>query len=92
MFPFANPRLTGEGNVQQDMPNLTVYGGTNYGNKTVVSSLSSYWVKLERIGNITGSAFDRNPATQWFYSGASGWLQCDLDQGNAQAVERYTGQ
>jgi hypothetical protein len=48
--------LTGDGSLQQNMPNLAVYGGTNYGNKTVASSLSSYWVKLERIANIiTGS-------------------------------------
>lgn len=48
--------LTGDGGLQQNMPSLTVYGGTNYGNKTLASSLSSYWVKLERIGNIiTGS-------------------------------------
>jgi hypothetical protein len=44
--------LTGEGNLQQNAQNLTVYGGNNYGNKTLTGSLSSYWVKLERIGNI----------------------------------------
>jgi hypothetical protein len=50
--PRAWLGLTGDGQLQQDMPNLTVYGGTYYGNKTLVGSLSSYWVKLERIGNI----------------------------------------
>jgi hypothetical protein len=50
--PRAWLGLSGDGNLQQNMPNLTVYGGTNYGNKTLASALSSYWVKLERIGNI----------------------------------------
>jgi hypothetical protein len=39
------------------MQNLAVYGGNNYGNKVlpIASSSASYWVKLERIGNmITG--------------------------------------
>jgi hypothetical protein len=39
------------------MPNLSVYGGTNYGNKVlpIANTVPSYWVKLERIGNmITG--------------------------------------
>jgi hypothetical protein len=37
-----------------------------------------------------GRAFDRNSATEWFYSGASGWLQYDLGANGAQVVERYT--
>jgi len=37
-----------------------------------------------------GNAFDRNPATQWFYSGVGGWLQYDLGLGHAQIVRRYT--
>jgi hypothetical protein len=44
--------LTRGGNLEQNMPKLVVYGGTNYGNKTLTRSLSSYWVKLERMGNI----------------------------------------
>jgi hypothetical protein len=62
--PRAWMCLTGEGNLQQNMPNLAVYGGTNYGNKTVVSSLSSYWVKLERIGNII-TGFISPDGTNW---------------------------
>jgi hypothetical protein len=50
--PRAWMCLSGEGSLQQNMPHLSVYGGTNYGNKTLATSLSSYWVKLERIGNI----------------------------------------
>jgi hypothetical protein len=34
------------------------------------------------------SAFDQNSATQWFYSGVSGWLQYDL--GHTEIVQRYT--
>jgi hypothetical protein len=62
--PRAWMCLTGEGNLQQNMPSLAVYGGTNYGNKTVVSSLSSYWVKLERIGNII-TGFISPDGTNW---------------------------
>jgi hypothetical protein len=39
------------------MQNLSVYGGNNYGNKAfaIANTVPSYWVKLERIGNmITG--------------------------------------
>ena len=50
--PRAWMAVTGEGNLEQNMPNLAVYGGTNYGNKILAKSLSTYWVKLERIGNI----------------------------------------
>jgi len=53
--PRAWMAISGGGNLEQNMPNLAVYGGTNYGNKVLSSGLSSYWVKLERIGNaITG--------------------------------------
>lgn len=44
--------LTSQGNLEQNAPNLIVYGGTNYGNKALAKSLTSYWVKLERMGNI----------------------------------------
>lgn len=50
--PRAWMAITGGGNLEQNMPNLVVYGGTNYGNKVLARSLPSYWVKLERIGNI----------------------------------------
>jgi hypothetical protein len=50
--PRAWMCLTSQGNLEQNAPNLVVYGGTNYGNKVLAKSLSSYWVKLERMGNI----------------------------------------
>jgi hypothetical protein len=50
--PRAWMAVSAAGNLEQNMPNLTVYGGTNYGNKALAKSLPSYWVKLERIGNI----------------------------------------
>ena len=50
--PRAWMAITGGGNLEQNMPNLAVYGGNNYGNKVLTTSLSSYWVKLERMGNI----------------------------------------
>jgi hypothetical protein len=55
--PRATMFVTNQVNVEQNMPNLTVYGGTGYGNKgfAIANTVPSYWVKLERIGNmITG--------------------------------------
>jgi hypothetical protein len=39
---------------EQNMRNLTAYGGSNYANKTlpIANTSASYWVKLERIGNV----------------------------------------
>jgi hypothetical protein len=55
--PRALMVVTNRVQVEQNMPNLAVYGGTNYGNKAfaIANTVPSYWVKLERIGNmITG--------------------------------------
>jgi len=55
--PRATMLISNLVKAEQNMPNLAVYGGTNYGNKalSIASSTPSYWVKLERIGNmITG--------------------------------------
>ncbi|MCF7786525.1 MAG: discoidin domain-containing protein [Prosthecobacter sp.] len=43
--------------IQQNIQGIAVYGGNNYGNKVAARiPQPSYWVKLERIGNIvTGS-------------------------------------
>jgi hypothetical protein len=55
--PRAWMAVSSRGQAEQNMPKLSVYGGTNYGNKAlpIANTVSSYWVKLERIGNmITG--------------------------------------
>jgi len=55
--PRATMVVTNQVKAEQNMPNLTVYGATNYGNKAlpIANTVPSYWVKLERIGNmITG--------------------------------------
>lgn len=44
----VTPRVQFEQNIQ----GLAVYGGTNYSNKAYNIPSSSYWVKLERLGNI----------------------------------------
>jgi len=44
--------ISGGGDLAQNAANLSVYGGTNYGNKVLTKSVSSYWVKVERMGNI----------------------------------------
>ncbi len=50
--PRAWMAVTGGADLDQNMANLAVYGGANYGNKVLARSLSTYWVKLERLGNI----------------------------------------
>lgn len=55
--PRAWMAVTNRIQAEQNMPNLAVYGGTYYGNKAfnIANTVPSYWVKLERIGNmITG--------------------------------------
>ncbi|MCS0630823.1 alginate lyase family protein [Telluria mixta] len=55
--PRAWMAITNRIQAEQNMQNLAVYGGNNYGNKVlpIASATASYWVKLERIGNmITG--------------------------------------
>jgi hypothetical protein len=55
--PRAWMAVSNRGQGEQNMPKLAVYGGTNYGNKAlnIASTTGSYWVKLERMGNmITG--------------------------------------
>lgn len=49
--PRAWMAINHKGEALQNMTKLAVYGGSNYGNK-VASSGPTYWVKLERIGNI----------------------------------------
>ncbi|MEP6874726.1 MAG: discoidin domain-containing protein, partial [Burkholderiales bacterium] len=52
--PHASMAIASSGQAKQNMQGLAVYGGSNYGNKAmgIASSTPSYWVKLERIGNI----------------------------------------
>ena len=52
--PRAWMAITNRIQAEQNMPGLAVYGGANYGNKAlaIASSTPSYWVKLERIGNV----------------------------------------
>ena len=52
--PRAWMAVTNRVQAEQNMQNLAVYGGNNYGNKVlpIASSSASYWVKLERIGNV----------------------------------------
>lgn len=52
--PRAWMAVTNRIQAEQNMQNLAVYGGNNYGNKVlpIASSTPSYWLKLERIGNV----------------------------------------
>ena len=52
--PRAWMAIASRGNAEQNMQKLAVYGGSNYGTKAlgIASATPSYWVKLERVGNI----------------------------------------
>ncbi|NVM77900.1 putative small secreted protein [Duganella sp. SG902] len=52
--PRAWMAVTNRIQAEQNMQGLAVYGGSNYGNKAlaIASATPSYWLKLERIGNI----------------------------------------
>jgi hypothetical protein len=58
--------ITNRIQAEQNMPNLAVYGGTNYGNKAfnIANSAPSYWLKLERIGNMI-SGYVSPDGTNW---------------------------
>jgi hypothetical protein len=54
--PRAWMAVTPRVQVEQNIQGLAVYGGNNYANKAYNIPGPSYWVKLERLGNmITGS-------------------------------------
>lgn len=52
--PRAWMAIANRAAAEQNMRNLTAYGGSNYANKVlpIASTTASYWVKLERIGNV----------------------------------------
>ena len=52
--PRAWMAITNRIQAEQNMQKLAVYGGNNYGNKAfaIANTVPSYWVKLERIGNV----------------------------------------
>ena len=56
----VTPRVQFEQNIQ----GLAVYGGTNYSNKAYNIPSSSYWVKLERLGNIV-TGYVSPDGTNW---------------------------
>lgn len=81
--PRAWMALNAEGNLEQNMPGLVVYGGTNYGNKVLARSVSSYWVKLERIGNII---------TGYVSPDGTNWAATDVGRIDAPVPEKlYVG-
>jgi Ricin-type beta-trefoil lectin domain-like/F5/8 type C domain/Alginate lyase/Protein of unknown function (DUF1349) len=56
----VTPRVQFEQNIQ----GLAVYGGTNYSNKAYDIPNASYWVKLERFGNIV-TGYVSPDGTNW---------------------------
>ena len=79
--------VTPSSQFQQNIQGIAVYGGTNYGNKVVAgSSQPSYWVKLERIGNIV---------TGYISPDGTNWAATDvgrLDTPSGHVVCRSGGQ
>ena len=62
--PRAWMAVTPSSQVQQNIQGLAVYGGINYGNKSYRIPSSSYWVKLERLGNIV-TGYISQDGTNW---------------------------
>ncbi len=56
----VTPRVQFEQNIQ----GMAVYGGTNYSNRAYNIPNSSYWVKLERLGNIV-TGYVSQDGTNW---------------------------
>jgi len=57
--------VTPSNQIQQNIQGISVYGGSNYGNKiTAGISQPSYWVKLERLGNIVTGSISQD-GTNW---------------------------
>ena len=52
--------------IEQNIQGISVYGGSNYGNKVAAGGLPqpSYWVKLERLGNIVTGSISQD-GTNW---------------------------
>jgi hypothetical protein len=62
--PRAWMAVTPSNQVQQNIQGLAVYGGNNYGNKSYGIPNSSYWVKLERLGNMV-TGYISQDGTNW---------------------------
>lgn len=83
--PRAWMAITNRIQAEQNMQNLAVYGGNNYGNKTlpIASATPSYWVKLERVGNVI---------TGYISPDGSNWAATDVGRINAPLPETiYVG-
>jgi hypothetical protein len=62
--PRAWMAVTPSNQFQQNIQGMAVYAGNNYANKSYPIPQSSYWVKLERLGNmVTGSV--SQDGTNW---------------------------
>ncbi len=62
--PRAWMAMTGKSSIEQNIQGLAVYGGSNYSNKAFSITQSSYWVKLERVGNMVTGYFSPD-GTNW---------------------------
>lgn len=62
--PRAWMAMTAKSTLEQNIQNMAVYGGSNYSNKSFSLSQSTYWVKLERVGNMITGYFSPD-GTDW---------------------------
>ena len=76
----VTPRIQFEQNIQ----GLAVYGGTNYSNKAynIGTPSASYWVKLERIGNIV---------TGYVSPDGTNWAATDVGRLDSPPATWYVG-
>jgi hypothetical protein len=83
--PRAWMAINYKGQALQNMTKLAVYGGSNYANKafSIASSVPTYWVKLERIGNII---------TGYVSPDGTNWAATDVGRINAPVPDTiYVG-
>ncbi|RYZ17155.1 MAG: DUF1349 domain-containing protein, partial [Myxococcaceae bacterium] len=74
----VTPRIQFEQNIQ----GLAVYGGTNYSNKAYNIPGASYWVKLERFGNIV---------TGYVSPDGTNWAATDVGRFDSPPATWYVG-
>ena len=81
--PRAWMAVTPSAQLQQNIQGLAVYGGSNYGNKVAAGiPQSSYWVKLERIGNMV---------TGYISPDGTNWAATDVGRLDSPPATWYVG-
>jgi len=71
-----------KGRAEQNFQGFSIYGGSNYGTKTLGINQTSYWVKLERVGKILSGYLSPD---------GTNWAATDVGQYNEMPETVYVG-